>query len=67
MCLQTKPTVTKCLLKNSGRNINQVAITTKSRGLPPLSTPEKLHRAAERKATKETQIDLIRSIDENNK
>jgi hypothetical protein len=63
----SQPTLTKCLLKNSGRNTNQVAITTKFRGRPPLSTPEKLGRAAERKAIKETQKDRIRSIDEKNK
>jgi hypothetical protein len=63
----SQPTQTKSLLKPIGRNTNQVAITTKSRGRPPLSTPEKLRRAAERKALKQTQKDRIRSIDENNK
>ena len=63
----SQPTQTKSLLKPVGRNTNQVAITTKSRGRPPLSTPEKLRRAAERKAFKETQKDRIRSIAENDK
>jgi hypothetical protein len=33
----SQPTQTKSLLKPIGRNTNQVAITTKSRGRPPLS------------------------------
>ncbi len=35
----SQPTQTKSLLKPVGRNTNQVAIITKSRGRPPLSTP----------------------------
>jgi hypothetical protein len=38
-------------------------INTKTRGRPPLSKPEKLRRAVESKARKETLRDVNRTID----
>ena len=47
-------------------NTNQKAINTKTRGHPPLSKPEKLRRAAESMARKETLRDVNRLIDNTN-